>query len=217
MSPWATIEIDRRQASVKPCSDVPGRLRQIIWTENIFVPEVDRSAPTERLRQGLTAAANQAGGWGYAAAEKRSRIEPTVLGAAGARRDDAAIPPRGSVGAPHLRFLTACQRADGLLVDQPPAPPNLVANGIAACVLAHLPSTRETPLLARLVGGLASVKGVSVDTNDSQQDNTLQGWPWIPDTFSWIEPTSWCLLASRRRAACTLPRSARSRRRISCS
>lgn len=23
----------------------------------------------------------------------------------------------------------------------------------------------------------------------------LQGWPWYPDTFSWIEPTSWALIA----------------------
>jgi hypothetical protein len=26
-------------------------------------------------------------------------------------------------------------------------------------------------------------------------DSTLDGWPWVPGTFSWVEPTSWALMA----------------------
>ena len=27
-----------------------------------------------------------------------------------------------------------------------------------------------------------------------RQDNSLQAWSWIDQTFSWVEPTAWCLL-----------------------
>jgi hypothetical protein len=27
------------------------------------------------------------------------------------------------------------------------------------------------------------------------QNNTLVGWPWVHDTFGWVEPTAWALLA----------------------
>jgi hypothetical protein len=29
----------------------------------------------------------------------------------------------------------------------------------------------------------------------AQQDNSLVGWPWTKKSFSWVEPTSWALLA----------------------
>ena len=28
-------------------------------------------------------------------------------------------------------------------------------------------------------------------------DHSLTGWPWVPGTFSWVEPTSWAVLALR--------------------
>jgi hypothetical protein len=28
-----------------------------------------------------------------------------------------------------------------------------------------------------------------------KQDNTLAGWPWVPGTFGWVEPTAWSLIA----------------------
>ena len=31
-----------------------------------------------------------------------------------------------------------------------------------------------------------------------RQNNQLLGWPWIDGTFSWVEPTSWCLLALKK-------------------
>jgi hypothetical protein len=32
----------------------------------------------------------------------------------------------------------------------------------------------------------------------SRQDNALQAWSWIADTFSWVEPTAWCLLSLKK-------------------
>ena len=176
----------------------------------------DRTALGVRLREGLAAAANRTGGWGYFA-EKSSRIEPTawaLLALAETSDQDAAA--WQAFAAPHLQFLATCQRADGLLVDNPQAPPNFAANGVAACVLAHLSAGRENALLSRLLDGLVSVKGVAVRTwlidafaaiqdmtaklPNPRQDNSLQAWPWIPETFSWVEPTSWCLLALKKTA-----------------
>lgn len=177
----------------------------------------DRAAVVIRLRETLLANANPTGGWGYYAG-KRSRIEPTgwaLLALAEASEQDAGAWQRFL--APHLQFLTACQRADGLLVDQPGAPPNFAANGVAACTLAHLTKGGDSGLLARLLDAIVSSKGVAfreslTDTAvaaakrliggkrpaQSAQNNTLQAWPWIPDTFSWVEPTSWCLLALKK-------------------
>jgi hypothetical protein len=28
-----------------------------------------------------------------------------------------------------------------------------------------------------------------------RQDNTIVGWPWVPDTFGWVEPTAWSVIA----------------------
>ena len=47
-----------------------------------------------------------------------------------------------------------------------------------------------------LVRGIQSVTGKKLPQSDlTTQDNSLQGWSWIPETFSWVEPTAWCLLA----------------------
>jgi hypothetical protein len=154
--------------------------------------------PVIPLRQILTAEANPSGGWGYYAG-KSSRIEPTswaLLAVAETWDSDPAA--WQTFARPHLQFLKTCQRADGLLLEYPQAPPNLSANGLAACVLAHLSGDRDDPVLSRLLEGIVSIKGVAVDTSDPRQNNQLQGWPWIPDTFSWVEPTSWCALALKK-------------------
>ena len=87
------------------------------------------------------------------------------------------------------------------MVDETPGLPNFTANGLAACVLGHLAS-RESPALPRLLDGIVAVKGVSAENApDLRQDNKLQAWPWMPGTFSWLEPTAWCLLALKKTRA----------------
>jgi hypothetical protein len=52
---------------------------------------------------------------------------------------------------------------------------------------------------ATLVSALQKVKGVALPpTEFTTQNNALQGWSWIADTFSWAEPTAWCLLAVKK-------------------
>jgi hypothetical protein len=150
---------------------------------------------TAQLRETLRGAANPGGGWPYYAG-KRSRIEPTcwaLLALAGIA-DDASEWLR--FAGSHMEWLARTQRADGLLVDATDAPANFTSNGLAVCVLAHLGPAG--PSVARLVDALIAAKGISVNEPDPRQDNTLQGWPWLPDTFSWLEPTAWCLLALKK-------------------
>lgn len=147
-----------------------------------------------RLQTRLAAEA-QAGGWGYYSG-KSSRIEPTcwsllALGDAW----DPALGDWPTFSRPHFAFLLAKQSADGLLIDTEPALANFTADGLAALTMTRFSSLVQREGLARLIDGLVQSKGVSIDAPDPVQDNTLQGWPWIRDTFSWAEPTAWCLLA----------------------
>jgi hypothetical protein len=42
-------------------------------------------------------------------------------------------------------------------------------------------------------------KGTAIpNQREQRQDNRLQAWPWVDDTFSWVEPTAWCLLALKQ-------------------
>jgi len=166
---------------------------------------VELSPIADRLRRALIAAANRAGGWPYYAG-KSPRVEPTcwaLLALAGSGGRDAAT--WLAFADLHRRFLSASQRADGLLVDAADGSPNFTANGLAACVLPHVfaldAAATSGPSVSRLLAAIVSVKGVSVDTRDPTQDDRLQGWPWIADTFSWIEPTCWCVLALKKARA----------------
>ena len=152
------------------------------------------SALSARLRQRLMREASPTGGWAYYAG-KQPRIESTAW-ALLALADTSDLSPAAwqSFAAPHLAFLAQCQQPDGLMVDGPGMFPNFTSNAIAACVLTHL-SAGTSPVLTPLINGLLMVKGVKVDVDDAQQDNQLQGWPWMVTTFSWVEPTAWCMLA----------------------
>jgi hypothetical protein len=170
---------------------------------NGSVSTVERVPLVLRLGQTLIAAANPTGGWAYYSG-KGSRIEATcwaLLALADTWGEDTATWQR--FAAPHVQWLATLQRGDGLLLDYPTAPPNLTANGLAACLIAHLGTASKSflpsdDLLTRLVGGIVRVKGVSVNNSDGGQDSRLQGWPWMPDTFSWVEPTCWCMLALKK-------------------
>jgi hypothetical protein len=43
---------------------------------------------------------------------------------------------------------------------------------------------------------LLSLRSVTIPNDPRlKQDNTLAGWPWVPGTFGWVEPTAWSLIA----------------------
>jgi len=137
------------------------------------------------------------GGWGYYPG-KAARIEPTAWALLALAAAPGLPRPFAEIAAPHLRVLARTQRADGLLVDAPGMPPNFASNGLAACVLAGLASDQSS-VLGPLLNALTIVKGVAVASEPgAAQNNMLQAWPWLPDTFSWVEPTAWCMLALKK-------------------
>lgn len=137
------------------------------------------------LEQSLIRARNADGGWAYHAG-KRSRLEPTcwALLALGERED-----PVG---------LRTWPEAEGLLLERRDGSPNYAFHALAVLTLNARRVVHERGNNA-IVGALQRVRGEALPpSNINRQDNSLQGWSWIGGTFSWVEPTAWCLLALKR-------------------
>lgn len=136
-----------------------------------------------QLGAALESLRNPDGGWPYYRG-RRSRIEPTcwALMATGARFDSTP--------------LASWINEDGLLVEPATPHANYAFNGLAALAMG---SNAPPALLARLIMGLIAVRGEAIAANPAiRLDSSLQGWSWLASTFSWVEPTSWCMLALKR-------------------
>jgi hypothetical protein len=129
---------------------------------------------------------NADGGWGYFP-QKSSRIEPTAWIAVSS----------SSLSHGARDWLTDRQVKQGWLLDRPDLPVNYGFNGLA--LLALLASDQATATAIRLSKGVMSAKGLALAQSPVlRQDNSLQAWSWVQDTFSWVEPTAYCLLALKR-------------------
>lgn len=149
-----------------------------------FVPET--SEPLDHLRRFLLAGRNTDGGWGYYPG-KSSRLEPTcwALLALDLRAQDADV-------------LRRWPTSQGLLQELRGGGPNYAFHGLGLLTLVALNVEHETSNGA-IAASMEGVKGVALaPARNNRQDNSLQGWSWIPNTFSWVEPTAWCLLALKR-------------------
>jgi len=108
----------------------------------------------------------------------------------------------------HNRFLRSCQRGDGLLSDHASLPVNTAWTALAY-VAAPRREAADDQFRQRIVEGLLAAAGVQLENSPVfRQNNKLRGWSWVPDTFSWIEPTSWCLIALKRASRAGLQASA---------
>jgi hypothetical protein len=147
------------------------------------------STCTHDLAEFLLRGRNADGGWGYYPG-KSSRLEPTawaILALHGAAAAADAAP-----------VLQHWPSHDGLLLERAGGEPNHAFHGLAllvmrACGVEHAAGN------ASLLGRLQRVKGLASKSSPFyRQDNALQGWSWIADTFSWVEPTAWCLLSLKK-------------------
>ena len=173
--------------------------------DNSTDPSLDdrAAAAGARLTEIMESSVNADGGWPYTAGGS-SRLEPTswaLLSLLHPARGDAA-PPRVSAA---LDCMAGWRRTDGLLADVPGAPPNLAFNGLAAVAVnqaltaRHQLASRHGGLLEAILAGIVGIKSVQFGPSEHQrQDSTLVAWPWIGETFSWTEPTSWCVLALKK-------------------
>ena len=150
-----------------------------------------------RLAADLGRARNVDGGWGYYPG-KASRIEPTCWAALCLARAETL--PTGSPD-DAWRWLAARQRPDGFIDDATGEPPNIGFNGLAVLAVRNA-DVWSSGRPKRLLDALGRTKGATAeDGKANRQDNALQGWSWIEGTFSWVEPTSWCLLALKKSPA----------------
>lgn len=154
-----------------------------------------RAELVEQLHDRLRVGAN-AGGWAYNAG-KGSRIEPTCWALLAVHGYGLRTPTSDTASTfrPHLNYLRSLQNGAGFLVETVPSLVNVTANAVALITLRTLGGRDFSDSADRLRSALVALKGVSLAEPDAKQDNTLQGWPWVRDTFSWVEPTAWALLA----------------------
>ncbi len=145
----------------------------------------------DELTSTLLAARNSDGGWPYYKG-KTSRLEPTCasLLALGASVTAGALP-----GSLDVFPLDRWPRRDGLFVDAA-GEINLAFNGLAAIALA---SGVRSSMAADLTAALTQSRGIRIPPSTvNRQDDAIQAWPWSAGTFSWVEPTGWCLLGLKR-------------------
>jgi hypothetical protein len=170
----------------------------------------------------LLASQNADGGWGFRAGAE-SRVEPTswALLALAEHAHAPDVPGVKDAAARGLRFLEAAQLADGswpaaagqntgswvtslaccaLLAQQAGA--NLVARGLA-WLCAERPG--DSGFAWRLRSRLRGKRNVSA------QNDFLYGWSWTHATASWVEPTSYALIALQAAPPEMQPTSARQR------
>jgi hypothetical protein len=149
---------------------------------------IDVSSESSALARALLTGRNADGGWGYYRG-KVSRLEPTcwaLLALAGySETSDQA------------RVLSTWPAPGGVLLDGP-AVPNYGFHGVGLLALQALGIEHEAGN-ATLLASLQRARGTTLASSPiNRQDNSLQAWSWTPDTFSWVEPTAWCLLALKK-------------------
>src|SRR5262245_13231376 len=147
---------------------------------------------TNSLADVLLHGRNADGGWGYYPG-KESRIEPTCWAALCLARADKSKKDLTDAAS---RWLVSRLRSDGFLDAATGEPPNRGVNGLSWLCTRN--AGTWSPELGRLLAALGRTKGVAMENGTNRQDNALQGWSWIEGTFSWIEPTAWCLLALKK-------------------
>jgi len=156
---------------------------------------------TQRLQEILLASETATGGWSYDPAEAQPHLEPTCLSLLALRY---CAEPRVTRG---LEFLLQSQNPNGSW----PAFAGDDQEGCWVTALAVLTLTqfRAGPnAVERGVNWLLNSKGKESHwlwkwkfrTSDTHVrfDPDKFGWPWMPDTNSWVMPTSFALLALRQ-------------------
>jgi len=146
-------------------------------------------------------AQNADGGWGYAPG-KQSRTEPTIYAMLALEGEPSVEDALERA----WRLLRSWQHADG---GWKPAANVEHANWTTALMVTlHCVRGVHDEAFLRGVEWLIDTRGVEgrwlsrilyrLRRNLVDSDPSFQGWPWLPGTCSWVEPTSHALVALRR-------------------
>jgi len=119
-----------------------------------------------------------------------SSAEPTLLAALALFASGAPA----ERARPLLSWAQTLQNMDGSVSVNPGHRGQGLWLTAQAAIVFHHYGLKEN--LKRALDFLLSLRSVTV-ANDPRlkQDNTLAGWPWVPGTFGWVEPTAWSLIA----------------------
>lgn len=153
----------------------------------------------------LLSSQNSDGGWG-ATQGKRSNTENTAIAVAAL----TALPERSAAEGVSrgTHWLLQHQNQDGSWPLNDAAKEGSWTSGLAIIALSAFPEHQESVrraarwlllqegskpgLLARII---LFVTGKS---NINDLNNDLIGWSWVPNSFSWVEPTSYALIALKK-------------------
>jgi hypothetical protein len=95
---------------------------------------------------------------------------------------------------PLLAWAQKLQNPDGSVgVDSGHRDQGVWLTALAAIVLHHFGLAENAKQALDFLLPLCSVTGPKDPR--LRQDDTLTGWPWVPGTFGWVEPTAWSLIA----------------------
>jgi len=119
-----------------------------------------------------------------------SSAEPTLLAALALYVSGAPA----EAAKPLLAWAQKLQNPDGSVgVDPGHRDQGVWLTALAAIVLHHFGLAENSKRALDFLLSLRSITGLK-DPRFSQ-DDTLTGWPWVPGTFGWVEPTAWSLIA----------------------
>jgi hypothetical protein len=116
--------------------------------------------------------------------------EPTLL----ALLALSAVGASPGLAKPLLSWTAGLQNDDGSVGIDPAHRDQGLWLTSASAIVFHRYALKEARDRAREF--ILALKSVTV-ANDPRirQDNTLTGWPWVPGTFGWVEPTAWSVIA----------------------
>jgi hypothetical protein len=156
---------------------------------NVISESVPQAGKFRGLLQKLATFATPEGGCPYYSRTSAS-AEPTIL---------AALALWANAGPAGLfkslvDFALSLQNKDGSIGVRFSHPrEGLWVTAELAILLHH--AGRVGPLAPALDFIIATKSDTAPNDPRIRQDSTLVGWPWIPGTFGWVEPTAWALIA----------------------
>lgn len=134
--------------------------------------------------------------WGYGP-DAAGATEPTALAALALLAHD-----QPALAAPALDWLSSLQNPDGSVgINRDQSTPGWTTSLAILAWRAGDQAARKSDYQKSVelaVRWLLHAAGVSLPrTPELGHDTTIDGWPWVLGTHSWLEPTAWAVLALR--------------------
>jgi hypothetical protein len=150
---------------------------------------MELSSELEPLVRRLTSFISPDGGVPYYRGGAAS-AEPTVL----ALLALSALGASAELSKAPLSWILSLQNTDGSVGIDPGHRDQGVWLTAPSSVVFHRYALKEAR--TRALDFVLALRSVTVANDPNiRQDNTIVGWPWVPGTFGWVEPTAWSVAA----------------------